>query len=274
VGLRLARRLLAQGNPVTVTRRSEEACESLQAALPPAQVRRFALGDQEDLAIEEHAVVVISSPPGSSSPAVEGAFAASLPDSVRLLYISTTGVYAAGHGEEVDDTFALAPGSPRGQARLDTEVALASVHPGAIVLRVPGIYGPHRGVHERLLAGNYRLIGEANTLVGRIHVDDLVSALLLLGESVQLAHTEYIIGDDCPTSGREHALGVAQLLHLAEPPTVDPSTVSTDIRAMLSADRRIVPRRLHALGWRPAYPSWREGLVQALTEEGRADLLG
>ena len=235
--------------------------------MPRAHVLSFDLADHTKLPADEGATVVVSAPPGPGSPDQEGSFAAALPESARLLYISTTGVYAPGHGAEVADDHPVAPRSARGQARLDAERAITAAHANTVVVRVPGIYGPGRGVHHRMLAGNYRLIGSADTLVGRIHVDDLVSALLLLGDSDKLADQFYIIGDDCPTSGRTHAMGVAERLQMPEPPTVDPSSVSPEIRAMLSADRKIVPRRLRALSWRPAYPSWREGLEQALAEE-------
>jgi len=267
VGIRLGRRLLEQNTPVTATRRSDEGCAEISKALAEARVEQFDLAAPTDLGIDASSVVVVSSPPGPGSPADEEAFAASLPDSARLVYISTTGVYAAGEGREVSDMHPVAPASARGQARLQVEKAIGAAHANSVFLRVPGIYGPRRGVHHRMLAGNYRLIGPANTLVGRIHVDDLVAALVLLGGAAELAHHEYIIGDDEPTSGREHALGVAEVLQLPEPPTVAPETVSQAIVDMLSADRRIVPKRLHALSWRPSYPSWREGLQQALAEE-------
>ena len=270
VGTRLAHRLLERKVPLCVTRRSEEGCAKLRKTLPLAEVKRFEVQEASKLAIPAKAVVVVCSPPGPRSPGDERAFAISLPTSVRLMYISTTGVYAPGHGKEVDDTHPTTPASERGEARLSVEKAMGGVHDNSVFLRVPGIYGPWRGVHRRMQAGNYRLIGAANTLVGRIHVDDLVSALLVLGSSDKLRHREFIIGDDTPTTAREHALGVAERLQLPEPPSVDTSSVSPAVVAMLGADRRILPRRLHALDWRPQYPSWREGLEQALAEEAQS----
>mgnify|MGYP001548298192 CR=1 FL=1 len=212
-------------------------------------------------------VVVLSVPPGPSSPEPERRLAAELPAQARLVYLSTTGVYAPGQGAEVSDGFPLAPGSLRSQARLEVEEAVRAGHENSVCLRIPGIYGPHRGVHQRMRQGGYRLIGPANTAVSRIHVDDLVAAILLLGELEPMAHREFVIGDKKPTSSREHAMGVASHLGLQAPPTVDPESVSSEVRAMLGADRRIVPRRLLDLGWKARYPSWREGLMQALAEE-------
>jgi nucleoside-diphosphate-sugar epimerase len=111
------------------------------------------------------------------------------------------------------------------------------------------------------------LIGDGDTFVSRIHVDDLVEAIWVLGGARQLAHSEYVVGDSEPTTGRAHASGVAERLGLPSPKSVDAESVPEATRSMLSADRRIVPKRLYALGWRPRYPSWREGLEQALAEE-------
>jgi nucleoside-diphosphate-sugar epimerase len=268
VGTRLARRLLARGDEVVVTRRTTESCDQLREALAGAAPRRFALG--EDLAVAEEAVVVLSSPPGPDSPEGERRLAQSLPDSSRLIYLSTTGVYGHGQGGEVADDFSLAPASARGQARLDVERAIQEAHVGSVCLRVPGIYGPRRGVHARMRRGEYRLIGPGNTLVARIHVDDLATAILLLGDTPKLSHTEFVVGDEEPCSSRDHALGVAARLQLPTPPEVDPQSVSATVRAMLGSDRRVVPKRLRELGWRARYPSWREGLEQALAEEAEA----
>ncbi len=271
VGTRLARQLLSQGNLVCATRRSDAGCDEVRKAVPGAELSCFDLASPRALGAERDGqapdVVVIASPPGPGSPTSEAEFARALGPDRRLLYISTTGVYAAGQGREVSDAYELAPASARGQARLDVEAAIREAHVNSVFLRVPGIYGPRRGVHERLRAGSYRLIGAADTLVARIHVDDLVAAIIVLGEAGELAHDEFIIADDCPTTAREHAMGVAQLMKLPEPPTVDAAEVSADIRAMHSADRRIVAKRLKSLGWRPRYSGWREGVLQALSEE-------
>ncbi|HLU68876.1 MAG TPA: hypothetical protein VKZ63_21490, partial [Kofleriaceae bacterium] len=52
------------------------------------------------------------------------------------------------------------------------------------------------------------------------------------------------------------------------PPSVSPEQVSADARDLLGGDRRVSSRRLQEeLGVRLAYPTWREGLAQALAEE-------
>jgi nucleoside-diphosphate-sugar epimerase len=271
VGRRLAKRLLESGHAVRVTSRTEEGRDALAAALPEAEAACFRLGEE----IENSSgfdVLVISSAPDAEAPGPEQAVAQQLQDGQRLIYLSTTGVYASAGGDVVRDDFSIAPGSERSMRRLRVEDALTASHPGTISLRIAGIYGPHRGVHERMRRSNYRLIGAADTLVSRIYVDDLVDAIVLLGTAEALAHDRFVIGDEEPTTAQEHARGVAQHLGLPMPPTVDPSEVSEAVQAMLGADRKVTPSRLHALGWRAKHPTWRQGLAAALAEELRDEL--
>ena len=273
VGRHLAKRLLDAGASVAVSSRSSEGRDALSASLPGAMAIRYEAGDSIENC-SQFDVVVISSPPDESAPAFELGVARQLAGAQRLIYLSTTGVYAEAGGGLVDDDYPIAPGSERSQRRLTVELALTAAHASTIVLRIPSIYGPGRGVHARLRGGSYRLIGEANTMVSRIYVDDLVSAIVLLGDASTLAHSAFVVGDEEPTTATEHARGVAEYLGLPMPPTVPLEEVSQAVGAMLGADRRVVPKRLHALGWKAQYPTWREGLIKALADEAGADEAG
>ena len=107
-----------------------------------------------------------------------------------------------------------APISPTGVRRLAAERALfaaAARHDLSIVaLRVAGIYGPGRGVHARLRAGTYRVLGAGDGFVSRIHVDDLIMAI---ARAAFAATPPPIINvaDDRPTTVRAHADAVAAI---------------------------------------------------------------
>ncbi len=268
VGKRLALELLKTEHNVVVTSRSVQGQARLSSALPKATARRYVLGEQPQ-SLSEYDVVVLSVPPGTDAPSPERAFATQLSPKQRLIYLSTTGVYAPAHGAQVHDESALAPTSERSARRLAVEKALCDVHANTLSLRIASIYGPGRGVHERMRRQDYRLIGNADTIVNRIYVDDLVSAILVLGQAARLDHKSYVIADELPTSARSHARGISERLDLPMPPTILAGNVSSTLRAMMAGDRVIVPRRLHALGWRARYPSWREGLEQALRTESQ-----
>ncbi len=275
-GSRLARELLTRGHQVLGTRTSPEGCAALEGQVRGIQTVCYSLSDGP-LDIPEHARVVLSVPPKASAPESgeleswtpdkERAFASMLPPVCRLIYLSTTGVFGQGAGQEVNDDSPVSPLSQRGRRRAEVEAAIAEEHANTVSLRIPGIYGPRRGMHFRMKQKSYRLIGAAESLVSRIHVDDLIAAIVLLGESPTLAHNTYVVGDEQPCSSRTAAMGVAAMLGLELPDEVAAESVSSEVRAMLGADRRVVPRRLSALGWRAQYPSWREGVQQAHDEE-------
>ncbi len=266
VGKGLASRLLMAGHEAVVTSRSSEGQATLAKALPQATALQYNLG--ETLAKCSHYdVVVLSVPPGEKAPQQEHALARQLGPTQRLIYLSTTGVYAPAGGGKVQDDSALGPTSERSQRRLAVEEALCQAHDDTVSLRIASIYGPGRGVHERMRRGNYRLVGAANTLVSRIFVDDLVSAIEILGHADRLDHQTYVVADECPTSATEHARGISERLGISMPTTVSAGEVSSSLLAMMTADRAIVPARLHALGWRAQFPTWKEGLERALSSE-------
>jgi nucleoside-diphosphate-sugar epimerase len=138
----------------------------------------------------------------------------------------------------------------------------------AVALRAAGIYGPGRGVHARLRAGEYRVIGAGDGFVSRIHVDDLVGAIIAAATARALSRDVYNVADDEPSRSRDHADAVAALLGLAPPPSIPPEQASPLARALLGGNRRIANHRLkRELGVTLRYPSWREGTLAALAEE-------
>ena len=86
------------------------------------------------------------------------------------------------------------------------------------MLRAAGIYGPGRGLVERMRAGTYRIVGDGRAHVSRIHVDDLVEAIVRAGESS--ATGAFNVADDDPAPIGEVADAVAAHLGLPPPPRV------------------------------------------------------
>ena len=92
----------------------------------------------------------------------------------RVVYISATSVY--GEEENVDETTVPRPSGEKGVARLEEEKWLLSNRWSNLIVRPAAIYGPGRGVHEKIREGKLpRSAGSG--VVSRIHVDDLVSVL-------------------------------------------------------------------------------------------------
>jgi nucleoside-diphosphate-sugar epimerase len=264
VGMRLVQRLTALGAEVWLTRRSSEAAARAAAA---ATARGLTLDlDGGGDAWPEDTVVVDLVPPGADGGAREQRLIAlaQAARSRRVVYISSTGVYSPGHGAWVDEEFSTVPPGTAGQARLAAERSLIAAADDQglpwLVLRAAGIYGPDRGVVARMRAGGYRLVGDGRAFVSRIHVDDLVTAIIAAGQS-HLTQRVVNIADDEPITAMEYATAVSAHLGLPMPPTLPVASVDSEVAAMFTADRRIANTVMkRELGVVLRYPSWRVSL--------------
>ncbi len=251
---------------VIVTRREGSAATAAATALGSDRVRGVAvdLSRRETLAglVPTGAIVVCLAPPGDDPAGeIEAAVAAAAAAGAsRFVYVSSTGVYAPAGGAWVDESWPVAPATRSGRARAAAEAALAASELAragrTITLRVAGIHGPGRGLVERIRAGTYRIVGDGRAHVSRIHVDDLVEAIVRAGTS-QLTGAVNIADDD-PAPIGEVADALAAKLGLPPPPRVSIQAVGAEIVGMLTADRRIANRRMkEELRVVLRYPSWR-----------------
>jgi len=234
-GSRLAARLASDGHEVVVTRRT--AGDGVLA---------FDLAAPAPLPAAD--VLVCTAPPGADPGAELRGLVAP-----RIIYLSSTAVYGPGGGRWVDEHWPVAPTTRAGRARAAAEAALTG---NAIALRVAGIHGPGRGIVERLRSGSYRIVGDGRAHVSRIHVEDLVEAIVRAGTSAVAGAIN--IADDDPAPIGEVADAIAAHLGLPPPPRVPIDAVDPELAGMLAADRRIANTRMkQALGVALRYPSWR-----------------
>lgn len=270
-GRRLARRLLEAGQDVAGTTRDRERAASLRAE----GIRPLVLDvEEEDAAArlgEEapHACYYLVPPlegaPEAAARAAEAVGGAALE---AFVYASSTSVYGDRGGERVDETADPAPDSPAGEARLEAERSLLEQAelpgPRARIGRIAGIYGPGRSLEDAIAAGRYHLVEGTEAWSNRIHVEDLVTALVAVwrrGEDGRV----YNLSDDEPHRSADFARRVAELAGL-ELPTI----TLEEARRRYSADRlarklgskRVSNRRLREeLGVELLYPTYREGLA-------------
>lgn len=251
-GAALARRLVAAGQDVVVTRRDAATAAATARALGDG-VRGIAADLRADaLALPAADVVACLAPPGDD-PAAEMRRLACAARGARLIYVSSTGVYAPGGGAWVDEAWPTEPITASGRARLAAERALPA---DAIRLRAAGIHGPGRGLVERLRAGTYRIVGDGSAHVSRIHVDDLAAAIELAAGS--RARGALNAADDAPDPIGLVADTLAAQLGLPPPRRVPIASVDPELAGMLAADRRIANAALkRELGLALRYPSWR-----------------
>lgn len=247
-GAAVARRARASGLGVCCTVRSETRRAALES-----EGFRVVVQPELDAGIaayvtpETH-VVVAYPPDGVTCPRVAPACA----QAHSIAYVSTVGVYGE-HRGPVDDTTPL-PSIPSERARrvLDAEATWRSV--GATVLRAPGIYGPGRGLHVRVVSGAHKIPGDGTRYLSRIHVEDL--ATLALAASRVRGET-YVVGDLEPAPHGEVVRFIAEEYAVPMPPCVPLDEVHETLRA----DRRVDPSRaLHDLGVSLVFPSYRVGM--------------
>ena len=260
-GTALARALLARGDDVAITRRDPAAAAARAAELGPRAFGRAADLAAAPLPAAPPATVAVCLAPPGADPAREAAHLVAA-DPARVVYVSSTGVYAPAAGAWVDEAFPTEPATAAGRARLAAERAIAAAAPGAAILRAAGIHGPGRGLVERLRAGTYRIVGDGRAHVSRIHVDDLVSAIIAAGTSAIAGAVN--VADDDPAPIGEVADALAAALGVPPPPRVPATAVDPELAGMLTADRRIANARLRReLGVSLRYPSWRALLPAA-----------
>jgi nucleoside-diphosphate-sugar epimerase len=263
----LAERLVKSGENVIVTRRDPgNAAAAAQALIPPGgrlhsgyvrgTVLDLADPDTVAGAIPDGAIVVCTAPPGDDPIAEMTRLLAAAHSAARIIYVSSTGVYGPAQGVWVDESAPVAPHTRAGRARAAAETQLGT---HAVALRAAGIHGPGRGLVDRIRAGTYRVIGDGSAHVSRIHVADLVDAIVRAGTSTIAGPIN--IADDDPAPIGEVADAVAAHFGLPPPPRVPAESVDPEVAGMLTANRRIANRRMKdELGVELHYPSWKSVL--------------
>ncbi len=188
---------------------------------------------------------------------------AALPASTRrIIYISSTGVYAQNDGSWIDEQSPCEPTREGGRVCLEAEQVL-SQHPHgqrAIVLRLAGIYGPGRIPRSAdLLAGN-PVTASPDGYLNLIHVDDAARIILAI-EQQAVPPTTYLVSDGQPVLRREYYQALAQLLNAPEP--IFAPSESSDFSARRgNTDKRASNAKLRGeVQFEFAYPSYREGLA-------------
>ncbi|RZJ45373.1 MAG: SDR family NAD(P)-dependent oxidoreductase [Brevundimonas sp.] len=181
-------------------------------------------------------------------------------------YVSSTAVYgdrAGGWAFEDDELNAASlEGARRVRAERDWLDAGQGMGLTVQLFRLPALYGPGRSPLDRLRDGTARIVRKPGQIFNRVHVDDVVAGLFA---SMARPHpgAAYTLCDDAPSPADVVIEGAARRLGLPLPPEVDldDPSVSDAMRRFYRDSKRLSNAKAKAeLGWRPKYPSWREGL--------------
>ncbi len=277
-GQALARRLRGKGWDVWAAVRSSASADAARAT----GVTPINAEDREALvaAPAMNAILVTAPPDDHGCPGLRAlvpamARAGAFPDWIG--YLSTTGVYGDREGRWAFESSPLSARSPEAARRVAAERDWLEVGRGmgltVQVFRLPGIYGPGRSTFDRLREGRSRNLVKPGQVFSRIHVEDIAAAL---EASIRRPHAgrAYNLCDDAPAP--PHALNAfaCALMGVEAPATVafDEAALPPVARRFWSENKRVSNARAKAeLDWRPAFPSYREGLTAIYAAERSGD---
>jgi nucleoside-diphosphate-sugar epimerase len=172
----------------------------------------------------------------------------------RVIFVSSTAVYAQDAGEWVDEQTPALADTFNGQILREAELLCGQQQCGT-ALRFTGIYGPGRNwMLRRAQAGE---VGRAHW-TNRIHVEDVASAIVHVRQLATPSDI-YCGNDNCP------ALESEVLAWLRSPDVRIKPAFDDD---PLATGRRVRNQRLRASGWQPKYANYREGYRQLFNTTG------
>lgn len=172
----------------------------------------------------------------------------------RLLFVSSTGVYAQRDGEWIDEDSPTEPTGFTGRVMLEAEQLALGCGLPATCVRMGGLYDPSRPWLQNQVRAGLRVERDPPQYSNRVHRDDAAAllAFLLQSDASGAALQPCYLGvDDDPAPLHEvvdwlrERLGVT---HWAEQ--------SMTRRA---GSKRCSNARARALGWKPRFASYRDG---------------
>ena len=171
----------------------------------------------------------------------------------RYVQQSTCFLYRYQPGALADETTPLEP-NPFLQSTLDMEDLVQASRLDWCILRGGFFYGPNTyedAWREALRQGTLPLPNDGSAQLSLIRQVDMASAVVLAAEQAP-ARSSYNVVDDCPVTYKELFEYLAMLVGGPAPMVGGAAFLSP------FACRN---HRLKALGWAPAYPSYRSGLA-------------
>ena len=262
------------GRAVLTSRDADRRAELMAAgltAIDPADTAALA-----DAVAAATAILICAPPVADGCPGLKAltpALAATevWPDWIG--YVSSTAVYGDRAGgwalEDSELNAASLEGARRVRAERDWLDAGQGMGLTVQLFRLPALYGPGRSPLDRLRDGTARIVRKPGQVFNRVHVDDVVSGLFA-SMARPRPGAAYILCDDEPAPADVVMEGAARRLGLPMPPEIDlddPSVSDAMRRFYLDSKRLSNARAKAELGWRPRYPTWREGL-EAMVREG------
>lgn len=275
IGSRIAKAALAAGRRVRVCSRTTGRLQSL--AELGAEVKFVDASQPKGFVTAcggtSEATVIYSIPPVTALPpghAVRAALQAAYGANARcFIYFSSCGLY----GDYPDDDTVIDEDTPvqpdpgmQNVVSDEREIDNCSFDMRIVTLRLAPVYGPGRGVRERIRKGQYRVLDEGQHVTSRIHVDDVVRIIDAVEDRAP-NKSKFLVGDDEPVTQGVYAKWLSERMGVDMPPyrlMFEPGKSRVAHR-----NRRIRNTRMkETLGITLLYPSYREGEAQIEAELG------
>jgi nucleoside-diphosphate-sugar epimerase len=221
-----------------------------------------------------NATIVYSIPPVAQLPpghAIRAALQAAYGvGAASFIHFSSSGLY----GDEPDDATWIdedTPITPDGSMQNvqsdEQEVMKVSFEkPKIKVLRLAPVYGPGRGVRNRIRKGEFKILDNGEHATSRIYIDDLVQVVFACEDKAP-HKSLYLAADDEPTTQGEYAKWLSERMGAPMPP----------FRPQMEAGKARVAHRnrkyrntklKRELGIELKYRSYREGEAAIEAAEG------
>jgi nucleoside-diphosphate-sugar epimerase len=267
VGTRIAKAALAEGRTVRVCSRSTGRLQPLgelgaQVKFVDASVPKSFTAALSGMA---GATVVYSIPPVTTLPprhAMRAALQAAYGAGVGcFVYFSSCGLYGDAPDDDTwidEDTPTTPDAAMQNVVSDELEIQSSSFDKlRTVILRMAPVYGPGRGVRERMKKGTYSILEDGQHVTSRIYVDD-VARIIAAVEQHAPNKAVYLVGDDHPVTQGEYAKWLSERLGLGMPPSRQ--IVEQGKPRVAHRNRRIRNSRLkQELQLELKYPTFREG---------------
>lgn len=170
----------------------------------------------------------------------------------RLVFTSSSSVYAQHEGEIVTEDSETIPDRATGEILLEAERVVLDA--GGVVARLAGIYGPGRSVLLRkFLEGEAVIEEDGRRFINTIHRDDAARAIIhLLGLEPFPAGEIFNVADSVTMTQLGVYQGLAKIFGKDLPPN-GPRDLN---RKRGWTHKRVSNEKLRATGWEPEYPSF------------------
>jgi nucleoside-diphosphate-sugar epimerase len=161
-----------------------------------------------------------------------------IPDTARVVFASSTGVWGTDDGGIVDETTPAHPAREAGRVLLEAEDLLhARVGDRGTALRFAGLYGPGRLPRLDDLKAGRPIAADPDSWLNLVHVDDAARIVVAVAAAPH-ARRLYVVSDGHPVRRRDW------YAHLAARTGSPPPSFDTAAERTRGADKRVDPSLL------------------------------